>query len=178
MEKAVFLALLCLVLVGVCPAHAADEVDKEAAAKIDRIVEAFCPRRKEDQLDEIQKFKVGEFSTLYLVQCARYAYQESYITVVERSGDVDLMSIAQPLKEKQRLSWAAGMYLMNAGFEPKTKTLNVYNKGRGVADCGSAAEYRFDEDRWLLKQAWLKACDTTDGQPFEPAPKWRIYSVK
>ncbi len=67
----------------------------------------------------------------------------------------------------------------NGVFDPETKMLSTYSKGRGLGDCGSAADYALKEGTFAfewsfaLVQAWDKPdCDET---LFEPTNAYRIY---
>jgi hypothetical protein len=53
---------------------------------------------------------------------------------------------------------------MGGGFDPETNLLGTFQKGRGVGDCGSAAEYKYNPENqnFVLIEARLK--DTCDGE--------------
>ena len=60
----------------------------------------------------------------------------------------------------------------NADFDPATATLSQYAKGRGVADCGVSASWRFDGERFVLKAyALLDRCGGV--QPGDWIDLWR-----
>jgi hypothetical protein len=43
--------------------------------------------------------------------------------------------------------------LTNGGWDPKTRLLGSYEKGRGLGDCGSAESYAWDGRRFRLIEA-------------------------
>lgn len=53
----------------------------------------------------------------------------------------------------------AGLSLVNAGWEPATRTLDTYAKGRGLGDCGVTQSYAWDGARFrLARQAEMGEC--------------------
>ena len=55
--------------------------------------------------------------------------------------------------------------LSSPGYNEKTKTLSSSHKGRGVGDCGTSGEWRWNGKDFELKRYWNK--DKCDGQVFD-----------
>jgi hypothetical protein len=41
---------------------------------------------------------------------------------------------------------------VNGAYDPKTRTLSAFAKGRGIGDCGSAQTWAWTGDRFVLTQ--------------------------
>jgi hypothetical protein len=49
--------------------------------------------------------------------------------------------------------------LVNAAWDPESRRLHEYNKGRGLGDCGTRAEYAWDGERFrLVRQEEMDEC--------------------
>ncbi len=49
--------------------------------------------------------------------------------------------------------------LVNAGYDPKTRRLSTYAKGRGIGDCGIAQQFAWDGTRFrLVEQSQMDEC--------------------
>ncbi|PSN18233.1 hypothetical protein C7271_13580 [filamentous cyanobacterium CCP5] len=110
--------------------------------------------------------------------CATTAYQLVYAYVVYHSdGSLEPLSLdvfyPDSTGEFVRASQAVVAGL--ADFEPNTGLLTIFSKGRGLADCGSLAEYRWTGRELALELYRYKECDTPDGEFVEPADYPQIY---
>lgn len=64
-------------------------------------------------------------------------------------------------------------------YDEKTKKLGSAHKGRGVGDCGSVGEWRWNGKDFTLTRYWNK--DDCDGEPFdteELPDRWLVYPAK
>ncbi len=106
--------------------------------------------------------KLSGGKMLYLLPCFAAAYNVVYRVYVfdKRYPDELKRSIFAAYSD------AAGWYgkddLINAQFDPKTKTLIAFEKGRGVGDCGSIAKYRWSDIGWrMIEYRYWGKCDGT-----------------
>lgn len=99
--------------------------------------------------------------TLYLLPCYTGAYN-----VVYRVYVFDRRSPSEVKRElfagySDDLGWYGKDSLINAEYDPKTKTLSAFEKGRGLGDCGSVPTYRWSKHGWRLME--LRNWDKCDG---------------
>jgi len=70
--------------------------------------------------------------------------------------------------------------LSNPAYDEKKKVMESFHKGRGIGDCGTAANWRWNGKDFVLVRYWSK--DDCDGEPFfdelEPISKYLIYPPK
>lgn len=58
--------------------------------------------------------------------------------------------------------WYATNTLVNVDFDPQTKEITTFDKGRGPGDCGSVGRWRWTGDEFLMKEyRYQAACDGT-----------------
>lgn len=106
--------------------------------------------------------KLSGGKMLYLLPCFAAAYNVVYRVYVfdKRYPDELKRSIFAAYSD------AAGWYgkddLINAQFDPETKTLIAFEKARGVGDCGSIAKYRWSDIGWrMIEYRYWGKCDGT-----------------
>lgn len=110
-------------------------------------------------------------STLVILGCEMYAYntmERAYIQ--DAYGDIVDVSVAEVSTDLDITSTTS---LMGATFDVATKTLFTSQKGRGMGDCGSSAEYKLKSDKFALVEARIK--DDCDGN-FED--EWPVVYKK
>ncbi len=147
------------------------------------VEDAFKKAECEVELDEAIKDleTTGELSSgLHLVEvpCWRAAYNFGSILFAldpaapERAR---LLNFQRPEKNKLTSTYQ----LSSPGYDEKTRRLNSFHKGRGVGDCGSSGEWRWNGRDFELKRYWNK--DKCDGRPFDvetqPA-RYLVYPVR
>ncbi len=116
------------------------------------LAKASCTQRPEEA-DEA--FALDAERALIILPCRFYAYQGDVLTfvVTRADGHADrfaprLPTLADPIDT-----------LVNAGFNPETGTLSTAAKGRGMADCGMMAGWRWANGGFqLVEMARLDAC--------------------
>lgn len=153
------------------PARAADPVN----IPFDVVKKAFETAECTIELKDEPRENVEELGgglKLVEVYCWRAAYQAGSIFLVANP--------AQP--EKARLlkfQWWSNKKLNSVysltepDFNPATKQLKGFHKGRGVGDCGSIGEWKWVSGNFNLKRFWHK--ESCDGQPFDDEKKWLVY---
>jgi hypothetical protein len=119
----------------------------------------------------------GELSGgLHLVDvpCWRAAYNFGSILFALDSSAPEkarLLSFQRPEKNKLTSTYQ----LSSPGYDEKTKILSSFHKGRGVGDCGSSGEWRWNGNDFELKRYWNK--DKCDGQAFDVETQPKRYLV-
>lgn len=113
---------------------------------------------------QVFKLPGSEFSpaprTLFILGCELYAYnslERAYI--VTPYGEIKDVAVAEVSHDG---AITATSWLMGAGFDEATLTLGTFQKGRGMGDCGSSAEYKYDAsaENFILEEARSKnECD-------------------
>lgn len=99
---------------------------------------------------------------LYLLGCETYAYNSREKAYLVDSFSVTSVAVTEILPSG---ALSATTDLMGSSFDLATLTLGTFQKGRGMADCGSAYTYKFDtlEQKFILTEARVKEeCDGED----------------
>ena len=102
---------------------------------------------------------------LVLIPCVMGAYQGSFIGfVTDRSGsDVHELKLSVPYQGDHDPDHGATTLLTEGEFDPATGMLSMSDRGRGLADCGLAARWVWDGERFRL--AFLSAQHRCGGEP-------------
>ncbi|MCL6707040.1 DUF1176 domain-containing protein [Pseudomonas sp. R2.Fl] len=108
-----------------------------------------------------------EGARLLLMPCnTPGAYNQPYAAY--NGHDDDLLPTAFPMMTEEGPSTALDAY--NLDYDPTTRTISSFYKGRGIGDCGTLLEWTVDLTRWdgvlVLKQQRTK--DDCDGQYVDP----------
>jgi hypothetical protein len=165
------IAFAVLAVLSICLSARADGIKVpfklvEAAFKT-----AECTNElKDEELENVED--LGGGLKLVEVYCWRAAYQAGSIFLVANP--------AQPEKARLlRFQWWSNKRLISVysltepDFDPATKTLKSFHKGRGVGDCGSIGEWTWGNGNFNLKRFWHK--EPCDGQPFDDEKRWLVY---
>jgi hypothetical protein len=86
-------------------------------------------------------------TVLVLVECSRGSYQslsDAFIAPLAHPGKAQRVSLPVPFEKKPIDS------LFEANYQPATRILSMSAKGRGPADCGTAANWIFDGKQFQL----------------------------
>lgn len=117
-----------------------------------------------------QSFDLGGGKRLVLVLCMQGAYQGSSIAyAVEGTTPPRLLTF--PEWENKRLKPSA--FVTEADFDPATKEMSGFAKGRGIGDCGSLGTWRWTGTAFKLKSFFYK--EKCDGRPFAGQERWRVF---
>ena len=103
---------------------------------------------------------LGDGKTLYIIPCFAGAYNTAYRVYLVRNGENEKARTLYFANFSQSLGWYGSDTLINASYEPDTKALISFGKGRGLGDCGNAARYTWDgfDFRMIEYRAWDQ-CD-------------------
>ena len=113
---------------------------------------------------------LDENKTVYLLPCYAGAYNVIYRVYVfdkRYPSDVKRELFAGYSDD---LGWYGKDSLINADYDPETKTLSALEKGRGLGDCGSRPTYQWSKNGWRLME--LRSWDKCDGS--RQPEKWPI----
>ena len=109
--------------------------------------------------------------TLYMVPCAAGAYNFSFTLYVGYVGS-EFFSRLLFADFNDRYGWTGVDQLYGAVFVDETLTLTSYYKGRGLADCGTAGVWVWDEYGFKMLAFFAKSeCDGL-GEPGDFPQVW------
>ena len=111
---------------------------------------------------EASAYALDAGRALVLIPCLMGAYQGSDLGfVVPRAGGA-ATRLALPIPyQGAGPEDGTAIYLTNASFDPKTGMLSMFAKGRGLADCGTSADWIWDGRAFRL--AMLTKQDSCGG---------------
>lgn len=146
--------------------------------------DAFKTADCQVEIDEVNKDLefAGDLSNgqkLIEVSCWRAAYNFGSIYFAADPADLSKARLIsfQTLGEGGKL--VSTFQLSNPSFDEKTKRIESFHKGRGVGDCGTAGEWRWNGREFVLVRYWNKS--KCDGEPFdidERSTRWLVYPPK
>lgn len=114
---------------------------------------------------DVESGMVAEGKPIYFLPCWGGAYNfgwKAYVEVFE--GEFALQAIPEFSPER---GWTATTHLVNYGWDPASQSITTFNKGRGLGDCGTSGEWRWDEFSFRLIEFRSKAeCDEGDPGDF------------
>jgi len=117
-----------------------------------------------------ESFDLGGGQTLFIVKCWGAAYQFGQIVfVVDRAGTARLMTFQNWDGKKYSLVKS----LTEADFNPESKTINSFYKGRGIGDCGTMGSWQWTGSEFKLKEYFSKT--KCDGRSFAGERRWQIF---
>jgi hypothetical protein len=145
------------------------------------LVEADCdlPDDGEDRFfeagEQIDAGALGGGLELVAVSCWGAAYNFGHILfAVDPSAPAKarLLRVENPLPPSAE-DGVTGYTVTNFEYDPETKMLGEFAKGRGLGDCGSIGNWLWDGENFKLTGYWEK--EECDGEVLEPDEKYRIY---
>ena len=164
-----FIAVAAVLGIPIAGALAQDASLPRAAIE-DGFKKAECSLPIEDVLTEQQSFDLGDGKRLFLVSCWRAAYQSGSIAfITEGAGPPRLLTF----QDWNGKSFAPMQSLSEADFDPAKKTLNSFHKGRGIGDCGSMGEWKWNGADFKLSAYFYK--EKCDGKLFAGGKRWQIF---
>lgn len=114
-------------------------------------------------LDEA--YPLNRSDALVLIGCGRFAYQTSVLAFRTPRGDA-ARAVPLELPEQRRAIGLGASDLpamidefVEGYYDPATRVLSEFSKGRGMADCGSSTEWTFDGAAFRLSALrWQDRC--------------------
>ena len=108
-------------------------------------------------------YDLGEDGVLYFVPCTEGAYNYLNGVYLANRWGYAPQYFAEPMSG----GFVSESIVWNPSFDPATKTLETYNLGRGIGDCGSTSTHVWEGGRFVLVRATSKPeCDGL-GEPGE-----------
>jgi hypothetical protein len=135
---------------------------------------ADCSLPLKHALEGIDVSALDDKLKLVEVPCWRAAYQAGSIFLAvdpKAPQNARLLRFHEWSNRQNQLTIATA--LSNPGFDSATKIMSAGHKGRGVGDCGTAAEWKWNGRDFMLLRYWIK--DACDGEPFDNDRKWQVY---
>jgi hypothetical protein len=106
--------------------------------------------------------RVGENQMLYLLPCFTGAYNMIYRVFVFDKRYPSELKRSVFAGYSDETGWFGQDQLINAHYDPKTKILSAFEKGRGLGDCGAIPEFRWVEYGWrMMSYRYWGNCDGT-----------------
>lgn len=147
--------------------------------------DAFEKAECDNELDEVNKdleFS-GELSDglkLIELSCWRAAYNFGSIFFAADPADLSKARLLEFRRLDPDRKIERTFQITNPSYDEKKKTLESFNKGRGIGDCGTAGEWRWNGKEFVLARYWIK--NDCDEKPFfdgeKPLPRFLVYPPK
>lgn len=103
---------------------------------------------------------VGKTQTLYLVPCYAGAYNVIFRVYVLDTRYPDALRESLFAGYSDETGWYGTNALINAAYDPKTKILSAFEKGRGLGDCGSIPSFQWTGYNWrMVEYRYWGKCD-------------------
>lgn len=110
-----------------------------------------------NRYDSWSDLELAPDRTLYALPCWSGAYNFGWKVFVGGYGSYDALAFAD---YSETLGWSGATSLANVDYDPATKTLTAYYKGRGLGDCGSSGTWQWHEYGFRMLEFRAKeACD-------------------
>jgi len=89
-------------------------------------------------------YQVNNESLLYMIPCTAGAYNfgYSFYTYNTKYDQYQALLFADYWDS---VGWTGTDVLINAYYDPETRTLGSFYKGRGIGDCGTSGEWRWEQ---------------------------------
>lgn len=114
------------------------------------ILEKHAANENCDALSELvhgsdwQTHQVNNTTLLYMIPCTAGAYNFLYAFYTQ-STEYDSISKLLFADYWDSVGWTGTDLLVNPHFDPATRTLTSFYKGRGLGDCGTSGEWQWQE---------------------------------
>jgi hypothetical protein len=132
--------------------------DKAPAAVIAK-ARAICEDKSITEYEDATRLAVDQ--VMYWFPCKEKsgAYNYLYALIIDQRGKPP-REVEFKLPREMAASADGGVEInMNPGFDESTQTLSLFNKGRGMADCGQSSEWAWDGRGFrLLSSKQMPTC--------------------
>lgn len=156
------LPAILAVLLSVPAVHAQTGGLAEALAAIHEANTGCDPLGDLVNADDIVTGALDDSQTLYLVPCFAGAYNFGYAAYL---GDTRYNEFRQLYfaDYSETHGWTGTAQLFNPWYDPETRELGSFYKGRGLGDCGTTGLWRWTEYAFKLLQFTAKQeCDAPE----------------
>jgi len=112
--------------------------DKAPAAVIAK-ARAVCEDKTIDEAEDATRLAADQVMYWFPCKDKSGAYNFLYALIIDQRGK-PLREVEFKLPREVALTAAGGVEMnMNPGFDESTQTMTLFNKGRGIADCGQSS---------------------------------------
>jgi Protein of unknown function (DUF1176) len=122
-----------------------------------------------DALRDQQSFDVDGGKKLVLVPCLRGAYQSSSIVYVLEGATARLLTF----RAWDGKRFKPTEFMTEAEFDPVAKAMSSFAKGRGIGDCGSLGQWKWNGAEFKLAKYFHK--EKCDGRIFAGQRRWQVF---
>ncbi|MCC2114056.1 MAG: DUF1176 domain-containing protein [Hyphomicrobiales bacterium] len=105
---------------------------------------------------------LSDTAMLYALPCTAGAYQVGYRLYVVESGEIGGIETLYFADYSASHGWTGTDLLFSVDYDPATKTLASFYKGRGIGDCGSTGRWRWVDYAFALEE--FRATDACEGR--------------
>jgi len=117
--------------------------DKAPAAVIAK-ARAICEDKTISESEDATRLAVDQVMYWFPCKDKSGAYNFLYALIIDQRGK-PLREVEFKLPREIAASADGGVEMnMNPGFDASTQTMSLFNKGRGIADCGQSSEWAWD----------------------------------
>lgn len=103
-----------------------------------------------NRYDEVESVQIATGTTLVFLPCGSGAYNFSSVPYLARRHGSEVRLEIAPFDVQQLVEVEGRPMLTNAEWDEEARVLTEYNKGRGLGDCGSSAQYVWDGTRFRM----------------------------
>ncbi len=100
-------------------------------------------------------------TTLYAIPCTAHAYNITYRLYTIDRGEIGGIATLYFATFSDTFGWSGTDLLFNISYDAKTATLSAVYKGRGLADCGHAGQWRWGE--YAFRMMSFRSREKCDG---------------
>lgn len=111
---------------------------------------------------------LSDTAMLYALPCTAGAYQVGYRLYVVESGEIGGIETLYFADYSESHGWTGTDLLFSLDYDPATKTLASFYKGRGIGDCGSTGRWRWVDYAFALEE--FRATEDCEGRLSEDWP--------
>jgi hypothetical protein len=116
--------------------------DKATAAVVAK-ARAVCEDKAIGESEDVTRLAVDQVMYWFPCKDKSGAYNYLYGLIIDQRGK--LREVEFKLPREIAASADGGVEMnMNPGFDESTQTTTLFNKGRGIADCGQSSEWAWD----------------------------------
>src|SRR5579883_284202 len=127
--------------------------DEKAPAAVIAKARSICEDKTISESEDATRLATDQ--VMYWFQCKDQsgAYNYLYALIIEQRGK-PVRAVEFKLPHEVAATADGGVEMnMNPGFDESTQTMTLFNKGRGIADCGQASDWAWDGHGFRLIQS-------------------------
>ena len=109
--------------------------------------------------EAVETEQIAAGTTLVLIPCFSGAYNFSSVPLIAQRRGGRVVTEVAPFDSQTGMTADGPPTLVNASWDPETRRLHEYSKGRGLGDCGTRSQYAWDGTRFrLVQQEEMEEC--------------------